>query len=94
MSGYMDFGNGSPHTRHIGASAFRPGRQVTVRLAVRIVAVVALLAGTVFFFQGIGVIPGSFMTGRSEWAVIGAALVAGAVALFWLSGMLGPDGRR
>jgi hypothetical protein len=65
-----------------------------VRLAVRIVAVVALLAGLVFFLQGIGVIPGSLMTGRSEWAVIGAALVAGAVALVWLSGMVGPDGRR
>jgi hypothetical protein len=65
-----------------------------MRLAVRIVAVIALLAGVVFFFQGIGVIPGSFMTGRSEWAVIGAALVVGAGALFWLSGMVGPDGRR
>jgi len=65
-----------------------------VRLAVRITAAVALLAGVVFFFQGIGVIPGSFMTGRSEWAVIGAALVGGAGALFWLSGMVGPDGRR
>jgi hypothetical protein len=67
---------------------------VTVRVAVRIVAVVALLAGVVFFFQGVGVIPGSFMTGRSEWAVIGAALVAGAFALLWLSGMVGPDRRR
>ena len=65
-----------------------------MRLTLRIVAVVALLAGLLFFFQGIGVIPGSFMTGRSEWAVIGAALVAGAGALFWLSGMLGPDGQR
>jgi len=65
-----------------------------VRLAVRIVAVIAVLAGVVFFFQGIGVIPGSFMTGRAEWAVIGAALVAGAGALFWLSSMVGPDGRR
>ena len=64
-----------------------------VRLAVRVVAVVALLVGALFFFQGIGVIPGSFMTGRSEWAVIGAALVAGAAALFWLSGMVVPDGR-
>jgi hypothetical protein len=65
-----------------------------VRLAVRIVAVIAVLAGVVFFFQGIGVIPGSFMTGRGEWAVIGAALVTGAGALFWLSSMVGPDGRR
>jgi hypothetical protein len=65
-----------------------------MRLAVRIVATLALLAGVVFFFQGIGVIPGSFMTGRSEWAVIGAALVAGAGVLLWLTGMVGPDGRR
>lgn len=55
------------------------------------VAVVALLAGGVFFFQGIGVIPGSFMTGRSEWAVIGAGLVAGAAALLWLVGMSRPS---
>ena len=65
-----------------------------MRLAVRIIAVFALLAGVVFFFQGIGVIPGSFMTGRQEWAIIGAALVAGAGALHWLSRMVGPDGRR
>jgi len=64
-----------------------------MRLAIRIVAVLALLAGVVFFFQGIGVIPGSFMTGRSEWAVIGAALVAGAVALLWLSGIVSSDRR-
>jgi hypothetical protein len=70
------------------------GTLETVRLAVRVIAIGLLLAGAVFFLQGIGVIPGSFMTGRSEWAVIGAALVAGAAALFWLSGMVGPDGRR
>jgi hypothetical protein len=65
-----------------------------VRVAVRIVAVLAALAGVVFFFQGIGIIPGSFMTGRSEWAVIGAALVAGAAALLWLAGLIGDGGRR
>jgi len=67
--------------------------ELAVRLAVRIVAVVAFLAGALFFFQGIGVIPGSFMTGRSEWAVIGAALVAGAGALLWLAG-IATGGRR
>jgi hypothetical protein len=65
-----------------------------MRLAVRIAATLALLAGVVFFFQGIGIIPGSFMTGRSEWAVIGAALVAGAVVLLWLAGMGRADRRR
>ena len=60
-----------------------------MRVAVLIAAVLALLAGVTFFFQGIGVIPGSFMTGRSEWAVIGAALVAGAVTLLWLARIAG-----
>jgi len=65
-----------------------------VRLALRILAVLAMLAGVVFFFQGIGVIPGSFMTGRSEWAVIGAALVAGAAALLVLTGLVATTGKR
>jgi len=64
-----------------------------MRLALRILAVLALLAGVVFFFQGIGVIPGSFMTGRSEWAVIGAALVAGAAVLLWFVGIAAPSKR-
>jgi hypothetical protein len=55
-------------------------------------AILALFAGGVFFFQGIGIIPGSFMTGRAEWAVIGAAVVAGAVALLGL-GVVGSRGR-
>ena len=90
----MDIADRSPQTRrdreeHADSSE----RSMTMRLAVRIAAVVALLAGVVFFFQGIGVIPGSFMTGRSEWAVIGIALVAGAGALYWLSGMVGANRR-
>src|SRR6267143_199241 len=94
-SRYMDFRNGSPHTREgRDDRAQRLACHLGVRLAVRSVSVIALLAGVVFFFQGIGVIPGSFMTGRSEWAVIVAALVAGAGALYWLSGMVGPGGGR
>jgi hypothetical protein len=64
-----------------------------VRIAVRVVVLLMLLAGGVFFLQGIGVIPGSFMTGRAEWVVIGGALVAGAIASLGL-GMLGPRSGR
>lgn len=32
-----------------------------------------ILGGVVWFFQGIGVLPGSFMTGESFWAIAGAA---------------------
>jgi len=65
-----------------------------VRPAVRIIALLAVLAGILFFFQGIGVVPGSFMTGRSEWALIGAALVLGAGAVLWLVGIAGSGGGR
>jgi len=47
--------------------------------------VVLVLAGTVFFFQGVGVIGGSFMTGSARWAVIGAVLVTAGVGLLALA---------
>jgi hypothetical protein len=44
--------------------------------------VLLVLVGGTWFFQGIGVLPGSFMTGQVEWAVYGgAAAVAGLVLL-------------
>ena len=44
----------------------------------RAIAVVLILVGLVWSFQGIGVIGGSFMTGEAVWAVIGVVcIVAG-----------------
>lgn len=37
--------------------------------------------GLVFLGQGVGVIPGSFMTGDPTWAVIGGLLLAAAAGL-------------
>lgn len=45
----------------------------------RAVLVVGVLLGLVWIGQGVGVIPGSFMTGRIEWAAIGGLVVAGAL---------------
>ena len=47
----------------------------------RAIAVVLLVVGGVWFFQGIGVIEGSFMTGEALWAVIGVVLVVAGIAL-------------
>ena len=44
-------------------------------------AVLFELTGWVWILQGIGVLPGSFMTGQAVWAVIGAILVTVAGAL-------------
>lgn len=41
---------------------------------------VLILIGAVWFLQGIGVLPGSFMTGSAFWAVTGAVFVSVGVA--------------
>jgi len=44
--------------------------------------VLAGAVGLVWFFQGIGVLPGSFMSGQPKWAYIGGTLaMAGALAV-------------
>ena len=49
-------------------------------LLMRVVGSMLILAGAVWFLQGINVLPGSFMTGEIRWAVYGAlAILAGIV---------------
>jgi hypothetical protein len=47
----------------------------------RIIGAVLALMGGVWFFQGIGVIGGSFMTDNSTWVLIGAVVALGGLAL-------------
>jgi hypothetical protein len=54
---------------------------VVLRAAAGGLGLVVLLSGAVFFFQGIGVLGGSFMSGSTKWAVIGALLVVAGVGL-------------
>ncbi len=42
---------------------------------------VLILAGGVWLLQGIGVLPGSFMTGQTRWAIIGSACVVVGLGL-------------
>jgi hypothetical protein len=39
------------------------------------------LVGLVWLGQGVGLIPGSFMTGQTFWAIVGAILLVLGVAL-------------
>jgi hypothetical protein len=53
-----------------------------MRIALNIVGVVLLLIGSIWFLQGVNVLPGSFMTGQIRWAVYGGiAVIAGIVLL-------------
>jgi hypothetical protein len=46
-----------------------------MKIGILIVAALLILAGLTFFFQGIGVLPGSYMTGQAFWAFVGFFLV-------------------
>ena len=42
-----------------------------------------VVVGGTWLLQGVGILPGSFMTGQAFWAVVGAlVLVAGAVLCY------------
>jgi len=46
-------------------------------------AILCGLMGMVWIFQGIGVLPGSFMTGQIVWAAIGSVLLFVSGLLLW-----------
>ena len=52
-----------------------------MRIALNIIGVLCLLIGCVWILQGINVLPGSFMTGQTKWAIYGAIVLVGGVAL-------------
>ena len=54
-----------------------------MRNALNVAGVLLLLAGGIWFLQGINVLPGSFMSGQLQWAVYGGiAMAIGAAFLF------------
>ena len=52
-----------------------------MKVAVLALAVLLLLIGGVFAGQGLGYIPGSFMTGDIHWFWIGSGMIVVALAL-------------
>jgi hypothetical protein len=66
-----------------------------MRTALRIIGVLLAVCGAVWFLQGINVLPGSFMTGQTKWAVIGGIAFAGGMGMLIVSTRFGgPDKRR
>ena len=50
-----------------------------MKIALSIVGVLAALIGVVWILQGVNVLPGSFMTGQTKWAIYGSiSFVLGA----------------
>lgn len=55
-----------------------------MKTVLNIIGVLLILAGGVFFLQGINVLPGSYMTGDPQWAINGGVMILVALGLlFW-----------
>jgi uncharacterized membrane protein HdeD (DUF308 family) len=54
-----------------------------MRIAMIVSGVLCLLLGCVWILQGINILPGSFMTGQTKWAIYGALLVIIGVGLLF-----------
>ena len=52
-----------------------------MRLTLNIVGVVLVIFGSIWFLQGINVLPGSFMAGQIRWAVYGGIAVATGISI-------------
>ncbi len=56
-----------------------------MKIVLNVIAVLLLLPGITFFLQGINILPGSFMTGQSQWAIIGGILIVIGAGLLWFA---------
>jgi hypothetical protein len=55
-----------------------------MKLVLNMLAVLLILAGGVWFLQGINILPGSFMTGQIQWAIYGSIAVLAGIGLLVL----------
>jgi hypothetical protein len=55
-----------------------------MKIVLNTLGVLLLLSGGIWFLQGINVLPGSFMTGQTRWAVRGGiTAIVGIAVLIW-----------
>jgi hypothetical protein len=52
-----------------------------MRIILNVAAVLLVLMGTIWFLQGVGVLPGSVMSGQVQWAIYGGVAVIVGAAL-------------
>ncbi|MFL5612949.1 MAG: LPXTG cell wall anchor domain-containing protein [Gemmatimonadaceae bacterium] len=54
-----------------------------MRIVLYVIGALCLLVGGVWFLQGVNVLPGSFMTGQTKWAIYGGVLLVAGVGLLF-----------
>jgi uncharacterized membrane protein HdeD (DUF308 family) len=61
-----------------------------MRTALTVTGALLLITGAVWILQGIGVLPGSFMTGQTRWAVYGIVSAIAGITLLAMARRRGP----
>jgi hypothetical protein len=56
-----------------------------MKIVLSIVGALLILAGGVWFLQGINILPGSFMTGQVRWAINGGVVILIGAGLLWFA---------
>ncbi len=62
-----------------------------MRTGAGVIGVLVVLVGAVFAAQGLGYIPGSFMTGDMHWFWIGGAMVVAGLAILAVTFLRRPN---
>ena len=58
-----------------------------MKVILRIIGVLLILMGGIWFLQGVNVLPGSFMTGQIRWAIYGGiAVLVGIIMIVMVYG--------
>jgi hypothetical protein len=68
-----------PEVRELEPQGHTAGE--SMRITLKIVALVLVVFGCIWFLQGVGVLPGSFMSGQVQWAVYGGIAVAAGISI-------------
>ena len=56
-----------------------------MKIALDIIGALLILGGGVWFLQGINVLPGSFMSGQTQWAINGGIAIVVGLGLLALA---------
>ncbi len=57
----------------------------TLKVVLKVIAVLFFIAGGTWFLQGLNILPGSFMTGNPQWSINGAITMLISAGVFWFA---------
>ena len=56
-----------------------------MKIVLNIVGVLLVLMGGVWFLQGINILPGSIMSGQTQWVINGGIVIVIGAGLLWFA---------